>query len=100
MVDDKKLKESKKEDSKVSLDRIYTIPLKRDVVKKPIYQRSNRAVRVIRAFIKKHMKGDKIIIDTKINELIWARGSKYPPSKVKVKAIKDGAGTVRVSLEA
>ena len=33
---------------------------------------------------------DKIKIDKRLNEVIWARGIKHPPAKIKVKAIKEG----------
>jgi len=100
MAVDKKAKEKKQEEAKAGLERVYTIPLRRDIIKKPVYQRSNKAVRLIKEFMVKHMKSDKILIDHKVNELVWARGAKNPPGKVKVKAVKDSDGKVRVLLEA
>jgi len=44
------------------------------------------------------MKPEAIIIDTTVNEAIWARGIKKPPRKIRVKLSKDDEGTVTVTL--
>lgn len=81
------------------MERVYTIPLRRKTVKVAKYKRGPKAVRLVREFLKKHMKSDNIKLNKDVNEFIWARGIKHPPAKVKVKAVKDEAGLVTVSLE-
>lgn len=96
-------KESKKDklpEPKIVLERVYIIPLKADVIKTACYRRSNKAVRLIREFIVKHVKSSNVIIKKEVNEFVWARGAKNPPSKVKVKVVKDDFGKATVSLEA
>ena len=44
------------------------------------------------------MKPEEIIIDTAVNEVIWARGIKNPPRKIRVRLSKDPDGTVMVTL--
>ena len=95
-----KPKKDKLPEPKIVLERVYVIPLKRDVVKTAGYKRSNKAVRLIREFIMKHAKTDKVILKKEINEFVWARGNKNPPGKVKVKVVKDDLGKATVSLEA
>jgi len=69
-------------------ERIYTIPLKA-VKKAPRWKRSNRAIALIREYLMKHTKSEYILIDTTINEKVWARGSQKPPSKIRVKVTKE-----------
>jgi large subunit ribosomal protein L31e len=78
---------------------VYIIPLiKTKTV--PTTERSNRAIKEIRAYVARHMKAeeDSVWIDPKVNESIWARGKTAPPSKVRVKAVRFEDGLVEVSL--
>lgn len=77
------------------LEREYTIPLRRFWLNVPQYERSRKAVKTIKKFIAKHMKvsdrdEDKVKLDVYFNNEIWFRGRANPPSKVKVKAVKEG----------
>ena len=83
-------------------ERECTIPLRRDWHKVPRYKRANRAVKAVKEFLVQHMKIRdrdlrKIKLDKYVNEEIWFRGIKNPPSKIKVKAIKE-KDIVRVEL--
>jgi large subunit ribosomal protein L31e len=69
-------------------ERIYTIPLSA-VKKAPRWKRSNRAIALIRDYLMKHTKSEYIVIDTTINEKVWARGSQKPPSKIRVKVTEE-----------
>jgi len=78
---------------------VYTIPLiKTKAV--PTTERSNRAIKEIRAYVARHMKAeeDSVWIDPKVNEAIWARGIPAPPNQVRVKAVRFEDGLVEVSL--
>ncbi len=81
------------------IERVYTIPL-RDTKTVPRTKRAKRAIKEIREFVIRHMKADEenVWIDTKLNELIWARGIQNPPSKVRIRAIRFEDGLVEVSL--
>ncbi|MDD3984874.1 MAG: 50S ribosomal protein L31e [Methanobacterium sp.] len=79
------------------MERVYIIPL-RDVKRVPRTIRSPKAIRLVREFLKKHMKSDDIKIDTSVNEKIWERGIQKVPPKIKVKAIKEEDGSVSVTL--
>ena len=80
------------------LERTYTIPLRRDFIKKPMHERTKRAVSEIRRFISKHMKAEDVKLGKHLNEHLWSHGIKNPPGKVKVKAVRDG-NSVTVELE-
>ncbi len=82
-----------------SNERVYTIPLKRKVKKTAIYKRTPKAIKTIKEFLKKHMKSNEVKLSKELNETIWSRGIKHPPSKIKVKAIKNETGAVIVSVE-
>ena len=75
------------------MERLYTIPLRREFSKAPNYKRTYRAVKAIRDFIKKHMKCDNVKIGTELNLEMWKHGRKNPPARIKIKALK---GKVKV----
>tara|TARA_Y100000310_G_C20419561_1_gene686002 strand:+ start:49 stop:813 length:765 start_codon:yes stop_codon:yes gene_type:complete len=90
-------------EAKVVLEREYIVPLRKGFLKVPRYKRAKKAIRVLREFIAKHMKVEdrdlrKVKVDRFLNEELWFRGIKKPAGKIKVKAIKDSEGVVRVEL--
>jgi large subunit ribosomal protein L31e len=70
-------------------ERIYTIPL-REAFKKAHNSRVPYAVRLVKSFLKTHMKADEVKIGGKLNAEIWSRSISKPPRRVLVKAVKDG----------
>jgi large subunit ribosomal protein L31e len=79
------------------LERIYTVPLK-EAWNAQRYRRSERAMMVLKAFAVRHMKATTVTVDTSVNEVIWARGIKSPPHKIRVKMTKDDEGAVTVTM--
>jgi large subunit ribosomal protein L31e len=93
----------KTENKEQNLERIYVIPLRREIEKVQRYRKTEKAVKAIKQFLARHMQirdGDlkKIKLDNYLNEYMWARGIKNPPHKVKVKATKNSEGIVKVEL--
>jgi large subunit ribosomal protein L31e len=80
------------------IERNYVVPLRRGFVNTPKYKRTNKAVYVLREFMKKHMKSDDIKIGPVLNDFLWFKGIRNPPGKVSVIATKDKEGVVRVEL--
>jgi large subunit ribosomal protein L31e len=78
-------------------ERIYTVPLK-EAWQAQRYRRSERAVMVLKAFAVRHMKAKEVSVDTSVNEVIWARGIKSPPHKIRVKMTKDDEGHVTITM--
>ncbi len=92
-------------------ERFYTIPLGKAWLVPP-NKRAPKAIRIIRDFIKRHMKLEakkegeeeeevepkKLIISNEVNEKVWSRGIEKPPRKVRVRAAKDRDGNVTVYL--
>ncbi len=77
------------------LEREYIIPLREKGRVAPRYKKTPKAVKTVKAFLAQHMKVRdrdfrKIKIDRFLNEMLWFRGIKNPPHKIKVKAIKEG----------
>ncbi len=89
-----KKKTDKKEDDKVLKELVITIGLRRLIDSNRI-KRAPRAIRLIKAKIERIVK-KPVTISTKLNEVIWARGIKKPPKKIKVKVLikKDKAEIV------
>ena len=71
------------------IERVYTITF-RDLKNIPRTERADRAMKHIREFAARHMKVglDEVWIDHRVNEMVWARGKKKIPSRIRVKMIK------------
>ena len=89
----------KEESSKIVLERVYNIPLRRETLKVPFYRKAKKASKAVREFIQKHMKSDDVNIGRYLNMKVWEHGMKNPPHHVKVVATKDDKGKVMVELE-
>jgi large subunit ribosomal protein L31e len=87
--------EEEGEEIEVVEERIYTIPLRR-VWGPPRGKRTPRAMRLLRAFVKRHMKAENVEISNEVNEELWARGIRKPPREIKVRLVKDKEGRVIV----
>ena len=84
-----------KEEIEVVEERICTIPF-RKVWATPMGKRTPRASRVLRAFVKRHMKAENVEISNEVNEELWARGIRKPPRQITVRLVKDKEGRVIV----
>ncbi len=82
--------------SEETLERIYTINLGK-VLLSPNNQRAKRAINMIREFAAKHMKSENVKIEEEISHLVWERGIRHPPRKIRVKLSKDDEGNIIVS---
>lgn len=90
-------------------ERFYTIPLGKAWLMPP-NKRAPKAMRILRDFVKKHMKLEarkeeeeevepkRLIISNEVNERIWSRGIEKPPRKIRIRAAKDKDGNVTVYL--
>ena len=94
-VEEEKEEEEEGEEIEIVEERTYTIPLRR-VWGPPRGKRTPRAVRLLRAFVKHHMKVENVEISNEVNEELWARGIRKPPRKITVRLVKDKEGRVIV----
>jgi large subunit ribosomal protein L31e len=92
-------------------ERFYTIPLGKAWLMPP-NKRAPKAMRILRDFVKRHMKLEarkegeeeeetepkRLIISNEVNERVWSRGIEKPPRKIRVRAAKDKDGNVTVYL--
>ncbi len=88
---------------KITLEREYTVPLRKHWLKVPSYKRVPKAVKALKQFLARHMKlydDDlrKVKIDQTLNNELRFRGIKKPPAKIRVKAVKYDDNTVKVQL--
>jgi large subunit ribosomal protein L31e len=108
--EEKPAREEKPEEEEIVEERIYTIPLGKAWIMPP-RKRSPRAMRMLRAFVVKHMKLEakkeeeeeeeeiaRLVISNEVNERVWARGVEKPPRKIRIRAAKDKEGNVTVYL--
>jgi large subunit ribosomal protein L31e len=94
-VEEEKEEEEEGEEIEIVEERTYTIPL-RKVWGPPRGKRTPRAVRLLRAFVKRHMKVENVEISNEVNEELWARGIRKPPRHITVRLVKDKEGRVIV----
>lgn len=66
------------------MERTYTIPLRSECLKVPIFLRARKCIKAIKNFTIRHMKVEDVKIGKHLNLKIWERGSRHPPSKVQV----------------
>lgn len=81
-----------------SIERTYTIPLRKEWLKAPKYRRAKKAASAVKEFLIKHMKSEDIKLGRYLNEDLWKHGMKNPPSRIKINVIKDEKGTVRAEI--
>ncbi|PIN76512.1 50S ribosomal protein L31e [Candidatus Woesearchaeota archaeon CG10_big_fil_rev_8_21_14_0_10_36_11] len=86
----------KKEEAK--LERVYTVPLRKEYQKVPRWRRTKKAVKALQEFLAKHMKSDNVKISSELNDELWKHGIKNPPHHVKVTVTKDKDGVVKAEL--
>ena len=80
------------------LTRSYTVPLG-IAFEAPAYRRAKVAIRMIKEFTTRHMKATEIRIAKDVNELVWARGIRHPPRRIKLEMDRDEDGLVSVKLQ-
>lgn len=73
----------------MTMERTYTIPLRKAFLKTPKYVRTNRAVREVREYLRRHTKTEQVKLGEELNKVLWARGDAKPPSRVTVTAKKE-----------
>ena len=70
-------------------ERVVTVPL-REAKREPKHKRADRAMSLIRSHLAKQfaVEEEEVRLDPSINEAVWARGRKKPPSKLRVRAAR------------
>jgi len=87
--------EKAEEEIEVVEEKLYTVNFRKAWIT-PRGKRVPRAVRMLRDFVKRHMKTEDVIISNEINEKLWSRSIKKPPRKLRVRVVKDKEGNVIV----
>jgi len=109
-VEEKREAEKKKKkelEEEIVEEKFYTIPLRMAWIS-PRKKRALKSMRIIKSFVRKHMKlrtevegeeeAEKLVISNEVNEKIWSRGIEKPPRKIRVRAVKDKEGVITVHL--
>lgn len=79
-------------------ERVVTVPL-RGIQASSRSARADAAMSIVREHLAQHFSvpEDAVRLDPSINEAVWARGRKNPPSKVRIRAARfeeEGEGVV------
>ncbi|MEM4971399.1 MAG: 50S ribosomal protein L31e [Sulfolobales archaeon] len=77
---------------------LYVIPLQRVYWGGSRRTRGKRAIRLIKEFVKRHFKAERVIIDNMVNEYIFSYKIEKPPRRIAVKVIKIDEGIYKVLL--
>lgn len=83
-------------------ERVVTVPL-RDVKAHASHERADKAMSIVRQHLAKHFTVDEsaVRLDPSINEAVWERGRRKPPSKLRVRAARfteEGEALVEAEL--
>ena len=78
------------------LERVYTIPLGK-VLLSPDNRRAKRAINMIKEFARHHMKVEDIRIEEDVSHIIWSRGIRSPPRKIRVRMTRTDEGYILIS---
>ena len=78
------------------VERVYTVNLGK-VLLSPDNQRAKRAINMVKEFAQRHMKTGQIKIEEDVSHLLWSRGIKHPPRKIRVRMTKTDDGYVLIS---
>jgi len=76
------------EGTRILEEREYVVPLYKAFRYKRGLHRAKKAVNFLRSFMERHMKDPNIRISEEVNEIIWGRGIRNPPRRVKVRVVK------------
>lgn len=88
----------KKFEEEIQEERIYNVPLAKKWAPAPKWNRTKKAVKILKEFVTRHMKPEVIYIDPEVNQRLWENGIKNPPRKIRVRVTKSTEGLVRVFL--
>jgi len=91
----KKVEEEEEEVEEIVEERFYTVPLRKAWIASR-FERTEKAVRLLKKFLRRHLKTEDFKISRQLNELIWSRGIKNPPPKVRIRVVKDKEGIYTV----
>ncbi len=64
--------------------KILKVPLKRKWLYRAYWKRSKIAIKALREYLSRIYKGKIIKIDPGINEEIWSKGGRKPPSDIEI----------------
>ncbi|CAD6524628.1 Ribosomal protein L31e [metagenome] len=78
------------------LERVYTINLGKVLLSVDTH-RAPRAINMIKEFARHHMKTEEIKIEEDLAHIIWSRGVRSPPRKIRVRMSKTDEGYILVS---
>ena len=78
------------------VERVYTVNLGK-VLLSPNNQRAKRAVNMIKEFARHHLKIEQVKLEEDVSHLLWARGIRHPPRKIRLRMTKTDEGYVLVS---
>lgn len=81
-------------------ERVLTVPLRQSWIKQARVRRVPHGMNVIRQFVEKHAKVEDVKLSSGINELMWIRGAKQAPGKIKIAVrVEEGVAFARLPDE-
>ena len=78
------------------VERVYTVNLGK-VLLSPDNQRAKRAINMIKEFARHHMKVEQVKLEEDVSHLIWSKGIRHPPRKIRVRMTRTDEGYILVS---
>jgi large subunit ribosomal protein L31e len=83
------IQQVQKEEKKENIQEFHIkLNIRKWILRTPLFRRAKKAAKVIREIIKKRYKGNIVKLSIRLNNYIWSRGIKKPPTKYKLRIIK------------
>lgn len=76
------------ESTRILEEREYVVPLYKAFRYKHGLHRAKKAANFLRSFVERHMKDPNVRISEEVNEIIWSRGIRNPPRRIRVRVVK------------
>ncbi|MGC9079141.1 MAG: 50S ribosomal protein L31e [Nanopusillaceae archaeon] len=78
-----------KEEKKENIEEYHVkLNIRKYILRSPINRRAKRAVKAIKDIVKLRFKAREVKLSIRLNNYIWSRGIRKPPTKYNIKIIK------------
>jgi large subunit ribosomal protein L31e len=78
-------------------EKIISINIRKELNEYPKWERSGKAVSIVRQRVARYTKSQNVVLDKRINERLWSRGAKRPDTRIRLKITK-GSDSVKAQL--
>ena len=88
-VQEQQVNQQNIEEKKENIEEYHIkVNIRKWIIRTPLYRRAKKAAKVLKQILKVRYKANDVKLSIKLNNYIWSRGIKKPPTKYKLRIIK------------